>query len=159
VCVYIYTYIHVCVSTHTHTHAHTHHTHTHIHTLAGGSWLFLLHKDHYSQVTKFLVSANARNARMQNGPRMVLKVCDTPHESLPSFLFPFFFSLASPDVLHAHASVGEKENASFFFGADVEWRQGTSLIYTQEPEEPSKNVSCERHFAMIKYAVQGLGFS
>ena len=26
-----------------------------------------------------------------------------------------FFSLASPDVLHAHASVGERENAPFFF--------------------------------------------
>ena len=30
--------------------------------------------------------------------------------------------------------------------------QGTSLVYTQEVEEPSKNLSCERHFAMIKYA-------
>eukprot|EP00802_Teleaulax_amphioxeia_P001459 Tamp_01461.p1 GENE.Tamp_01461~~Tamp_01461.p1 ORF type:complete len:504 (-),score=123.96 Tamp_01461:888-2399(-) len=70
----------------------------------GGSWLFLLHKDHYSQITKFLVSANARHGRLLNGPRMVLK--------------------------------------------------GTSLIYTQEPEEPSKNVSCERHFAMIKYVSQ-----
>ncbi len=41
---------------------------------AGGSWLFLLHKDHYSQITKFLVSANARHGRLLNGPRMVLKV-------------------------------------------------------------------------------------
>jgi len=32
--------------------------------------------------------------------------------------------------------------------------QGTSLIYTQEAEEPSKNLSCERHFAMIKYVSQ-----
>lgn len=70
----------------------------------GGSWLFLLDKAHYSQVTKFLVSANARNGRALNAPRMVLK--------------------------------------------------GTSLIYTQESEEPSKNLSCERHFAMIKYVSQ-----
>ena len=70
----------------------------------GGSWLFLLDKAHYSQVTKFLVSANARSGLMLNGPRMVLK--------------------------------------------------GTSLVYTQEAEEPSKNLSCERHFAMIKFVSQ-----
>ena len=54
----------------------------------GGSWLFLLHKDHYSQVTKFLVSANARNGRMLNGPRMVLKVFSLMYSPPPHFSLP-----------------------------------------------------------------------
>lgn len=67
----------------------------------GGSWLFLLHKTHYNDVTKFLVAANTRTDAHAEGPRMVLK--------------------------------------------------DSSLIYTQEPEEPAKNHSCERHFNMIKF--------
>jgi ankyrin repeat protein len=66
----------------------------------GGSWLFLLHKDHYSQVTKFLVTADTRDEGHVEAPRMLLK--------------------------------------------------GTALIYTQEPQKPVRNASCERHFAMIK---------
>jgi hypothetical protein len=70
----------------------------------GGSWLFLLHKTHYSEVTKFLVAANTRSETHADGPRMVLR--------------------------------------------------DSALVYTQEPEEPIKNLSCERHFSMIKFVSQ-----